>query len=101
MSSDPYVRVSVPAKPFWESKVLWTQVIGVAVQVLLFVLDPQSRFNLSPEVVPYVRLALVTLQAVLTAFFRATPDNVPLALSSGEQQVRDYPAAAPGRWGRD
>lgn len=93
MAENQYVEVAIPAKPWYASKTLWTQIIGIAVQVGFYAIDPQSNLHLSDQTVAIIRLVLVALQAILTMVFRAMPDNVPIAATRGQYQIACLPKA--------
>jgi hypothetical protein len=107
-----YVEVAIPAKVWWASKTLWTQILGVVIQVGFYAIDPQARLGLSDQAVSIIRLTLFILQAVLTMIFRVMPENKPIAATRNRIQFAslpkaeltrppERPATGPQHWGKD
>ena len=57
--------VNVPVKPWYESKINWTQAIGVVASVATL-----FGFTVPPELIPQVVAGIVAVQGLLTFVFK-------------------------------
>ena len=73
MSQEPtrLEMVSVDSKSWIKSKTVWAQIVTVALLVATFAIGPDSGLGLSDQVVAYIRLGIVLLNAITTVYFRS------------------------------
>lgn len=76
---------TVIAKPWWESKTLWLNALGVVILVVGIILDSADALAISPQALAYLGVLLALANALLRFV-----SSQPLAAHSG--QTAEVPA---------